>query len=423
MSDDENYDDEPPQEPQDGRRQHKYSTADMKPENPWKRICCTILTCLFCLAIMILISILMQKLFDPPEDEDWSDDAVNATDDDLIGTPGELSGEAATLPKTMQYVEDVCSETRLGMDDRQACEEACEPAATCCNPYTNGTSTCFEEEAAGCFSYAKCHSLDGFIDAAHNDLDRICARASIEINREECELACSAMQCCFTPEESCVASQFSACLDYAACQNLKLNSIDVAKTDLDKRCADKEPTCERECKEALPCSDPNSEAYRDNFVACLSYSACNGASDTRIKVAPMYSRVDPAPAILDDVCSIKGFSEFGTTKCLEACAPVQCCFEPGAGGCFGDDPLGCMEYQRCTILQMPPYDVLTYPPTAHKPTTSAPATPAIAAAGAPAPAEAASNATSPAVAPVGNETETETAESANATVAVRRMRH
>lgn len=420
----EKFDDERP--PDDGQRQHKYSTADMKPENPWKRICCTILTCLVCIAIMILITLLMQKLFDPDEDEDWSDDVVNATDDDLIGTPGELSGTANLMPKTMDYVEDVCSEARLGIDDRQACEEACEPAADCCNPYKNGTSTCFETEASGCFSYAKCHSLDGYIDAAHNDLDRICARASIEINREECELACSAMTCCFIPEESCVASQFSACLDYAACQNLKLNSIDVAPTDLDKRCDEQAPTCERDCREALSCSDPNSPSYRDNFVACLSYSSCTGNSDTKVTVAPIYSRVDPAPLILEDICSIKGFSEFGTTKCLEACSPVQCCFEKGAGGCFGDDPLGCMEYQRCTILQMPPYDVLTYPPTAH--VTPVAATPAVTAAATGAPAEAAPNATSPATAPAGGN-ETEPVDATQQPVAVvsdtagRRMRH
>ena len=127
----EEFDDEPEKtESSNGRlqrppqRQHKYSTADMKPENKWKKICCTILTCLFCIAIMILISILMQKWFNPPEDEDWTDDAVNGTDDDLAGVAGELTGTASQLPKTMAYIEDVCSETKLGSDDKAACEEA-----------------------------------------------------------------------------------------------------------------------------------------------------------------------------------------------------------------------------------------------------------------------------------------------------------
>lgn len=371
----ERFDDEPGKLP---TREHKYSTADMKPENRWKKICCTILTCLVCIAIMVLITILMQKLFDPPEDEDWTDDEYNTTDDDLYAA-GELSGVALTLPKTMDYIEDVCSETRLGSDDKMACEEACKPAADCCNPFANGNSTCFEAEPSGCFAYSKCHSLDGFLDAAHNDLDRICDKASLEINRADCELACSAVECCYTQEESCVGSQFQACMDYAACQNLKEGSIDVAPTDLDERCDQDSPSCERDCKEALCCSDPNSDCYRDNFVACLSYTACNGHSATKITVAPIYSRVDPSPLILDDVCSIKGFADYGVTKCLEACAPVQCCWEKGAGSCFGDDPLGCMEYQRCTILQTPPYDQLTYPPTAHRPHVPAP-TPVVAAA-------------------------------------------
>jgi hypothetical protein len=61
--------DAPPPSYQGGppQRQHKYSTKDMKPENPWKRWCLTILLCLICVAIMIAISILFQKLFNPPE--------------------------------------------------------------------------------------------------------------------------------------------------------------------------------------------------------------------------------------------------------------------------------------------------------------------------------------------------------------------
>lgn len=361
----ENFDDEPPS--RYAPREHKYTTKDMKQEGKWKRICCSILTCLVCIAIMIAISLLMQELFDPSEDEDWSDDAVNATDDDVLGTPGELTGTAATLPKSMDYIEDVCAENRIGMDDRAACEQACKPAGDCCNPFLNGNSTCFEEEPAGCYSYAKCHSLSGFLDPAHNDLDRICSKASLEINREECELACSSVICCFTPEESCVGKQFQACMDYSACQNLKENSIDVAPTDLDERCSKKSPTCDRDCKNALCCSDPNSDCYRDNFIACLSYASCNGNSDTNIPVAPIYSRVNPSPLVLEDVCSVKGLAHDGPTKCLEACAPVQCCWADGAASCFGDDPLGCLEYERCTILQTPPYSDLTYPPSAGNP--------------------------------------------------------
>ncbi|CAB9523165.1 expressed unknown protein (Partial), partial [Seminavis robusta] len=229
------------------QREHKYSTADMKPENPWKRICCTILTCLVCIAIMILISLLMQKLFDPPEDEDWSDDAVNATDDDIVGVAGALTGAAATLPKNMAFIEDVCSEARIGEDDTAACEAACTPAKDCCNPYSGGgNSTCFEGEQTGCFAYSKCHSLTGFFDAAHNDLDRVCSKASLEINREECEQACSSLSCCYQESESCVAKHFEACLDYAACQNLKEDSIGVAPMDLDETCERSSPVCKRE---------------------------------------------------------------------------------------------------------------------------------------------------------------------------------
>ena len=349
--------------PHDGRRQHKYSTKDQKPDNPWKRWCCMALCCLVCIAIMILLTLWLQHMFDPDEDEDWSDDTVNATDDDLVGTAGVLTGAASVLPQTMDYIEDVCSEQRLGQDDRTTCEQACGPAKDCCDPFANGgNSTCFEGDGAGCFSYAKCHSLDGFLDPAHNNLDRICSKASIEINREDCVNACKAVECCFNPTESCVASNFQGCMDYAACQNLKEDSIDVAPTDLDDRCGKQAPDCERSCKEALGCSNPNSAAFRDNFITCLSYSACTGNSDTKIVVAPIYSRVEQAPSDLDDKCSRSGLRSNGPEECLKTCSVAQCCWDTGAGGCFGEDPLGCLEYERCSVLLTPEYAGLEFPP-------------------------------------------------------------
>lgn len=350
-------------------REHKYSTKDMKPDRPWKRWCFMAVCCLICIVIMILLTLWLQKLFDPDEDEDWNDDAVNATDDDLVGVAGALTGTAVTLSQTMDYIEDVCSEQRIGQDDRAACEAACEPAKDCCDPFTNGgNSTCFEKEGMGCFSYAKCHSLDGFLDPAHNNLDRICSKASLEINREECVNACASVSCCFTPENSCVASNFQACMDYAACQNLLEDSIDVAPTDLDERCGKQSPTCKRDCREALACSDPNSDTYRNNFLSCLSYAACSGNSDTEVKVAPIYSRVKPAPTMLERLCSVEGFAEFGSTdRCLEACSAARCCWNIETDGCFGDDPLGCLEYQKCFILNKPEYSDYTFPPATPQP--------------------------------------------------------
>jgi len=324
-----NFDDEDHDAPQGGQggpeqgRQHRYTTKDMKPERPWKRWCLQCLCCLIIIAIMIILSIYMQKLFDPDEDEDWTDDKP-MHDDDMAGVEGELSGAASPLPKNMEYIEDVCSEERVGRNDKTECETACEPAKDCCDPFKNGgNSTCLEEELAGCFTYAKCHSLNGFLDPAHNDLDRICSKASLEINPDECILACETLECCYKDEESCISHNFQACMDYSACQNLKEDSIDVAPMDLDERCSKDNPSCKRDCREALACSDPNSKAYRENFVTCLSYSACTGHSDTKITVAPIYSRVPAAPATLQEACSDKGIGQWGVDKCLEECALAQ----------------------------------------------------------------------------------------------------
>lgn len=155
-------------------------------------------------------------------------------------------------------------------------------------------------------------------------------------------------------------------MDYSACQNLKeMETINVAAPDLGDRCAKKLPTCQRDCREAQCCSDPHSACYRDNFIACLSYASCNGNSDdgTTITVAPIYSRVDPAPDNFDKTCSKSGISKNGPTACLEACQPAKCCYDDSGNGCFGDDPLGCLEYERCKILQQPQYAGLTLPPS------------------------------------------------------------
>jgi len=313
-------------------------------------------------------------------------------DDDLVFNNIEEENDLF-LSLTLSYIEDVCSDERLA-NDRAACELACAPARDCCHPFDNHksnndssgdngrNSTCFETHLSGCFSYAKCHALDGFLDPAHRDLDRICNKAALEINRDECMRACESLSCCFTAEESCVAQHFQACLDYAPCQNLKEDSIDVAPTDLDERCKDQGPTCKRDCQEALCCSDPRSSCYRYNFVACLSYTSCTGNSDTSISVAPVHSRVqNPVLTIFDEICSARGIATYGPERCFEVCAGSQCCWEQGASSCFGEDPLGCLEYQKCTILQMPEYSDWTYPPipnpTQHptlSPTISSPPT-------------------------------------------------
>ena len=122
------------------RRQHKYTTADLQPERPWKRYFLTCLACLVIIVIMVLLSLFLQRLFDPPEDEDWNDDNNNAnnntiTDDDQAGA---VSGIASLLPKNSDFLDDVCAEAKLSTPEgKQACEDACAPAVDCCDPYSN----------------------------------------------------------------------------------------------------------------------------------------------------------------------------------------------------------------------------------------------------------------------------------------------
>ncbi len=352
----------PPQQ-----RQHKYTTANLRPERPWKRWCLICLAFLVVIAIMVLISIFLQRLFDPPEDEDWSDDQAAMHGDDLAGVVGELSGEAALFPKRVGFLDNVCAVDKIGeAGSREACEDACAPASGCCDPFADGNSTCFIAQTAGCLVYSQCHALEGAIDPAWDTLHRVCNKASIEIDRQDCENACAAMRCCYKGTDNCVAQNFQACLDYAPCQNLRLPEGDeateedasssiiyVAPADLDDNCKDKENMCLRDCREALCCGDPNSACYRDNFLSCLTHAACNQFEEAspRIKVAPMNSVVPRAPGNLIDVCLESFRNTNGNDACQEACSDSACCFDGGATGCFGNDPLGCMEYRMCSIFR------------------------------------------------------------------------
>ena len=55
--------DNEPEEQLPPRRQHKYTTRDLQPDRPWKRWCLICLAFLVVIAMMVLLSIFFQKLF------------------------------------------------------------------------------------------------------------------------------------------------------------------------------------------------------------------------------------------------------------------------------------------------------------------------------------------------------------------------
>lgn len=357
-----------PEESEEGppRRQHKYTTADLQPERPWKRYFLIFLCVLVIIVIMVLLSLFLQKLFDPDEDDDWDDSSDNANstnaDDDLAGIGGVLTGTSMLLSKTSDFIDDVCSRAKVsGTDEEQAaCATACAPANDCCRK----NSTCLANEMAGCVTYAPCQALDSLNDPPAADLDRLCSLESLKINREDCEVACGSLECCYQDRDSCQATQFWTCLDFAPCQNLRLpegtapedsiNFVGAAPASLDDQCRDGDGTCGRTCKEATCCSDPNSACYRDNFISCLTYATCTQLEDstTNVSVEPANNLVPAAPDNLEDLCLLSQINgDAGSEACTTACAPAACCFEDGASGCFGTDPLGCLGYQICTNVQ------------------------------------------------------------------------
>jgi len=348
------------------RRKHKHSTADQKPTIKWKKICKILLYVLLMVAVMIALSLLMNHLFNPDE-EDGFNNSTTASGEPIEGGLIEVEN-LSPFTKNLEFFEAICTAERLGSSEREYCENACTPSDDCCNPFEAGNSTCFIDFTAGCFTYAKCHALTGYVDPAHKDLDRVCDTSAVEINREECENECAAVRCCYTDEDSCIFTNFLACMDYAPCQNLRQEDgiLLVAPTDLDERCDKETPTCRKDCRDAECCfSDSDTDScLQDNFISCLSYSTCveNNIYDS-MEIAPIYSKVDPAPLDISTVCSFSHTNETGPELCQAACKDWRCCVLEDDDSCFMDDPLGCIEYLHCSILNSPMYSSLTYSPT------------------------------------------------------------
>lgn len=350
-------DDDDDEEEQAPRRQHKYTTRDLQPERPWKRYALTALACIVIVVIMVLLSIFLQKMFDPDEDDDWDkDNANNVTDDDQAGA---VTGVSQLLPKDAEFIQSVCSREKIGSEvaeDRASCEQECTASIDCCTPGSN--STCFVEQTAGCVSYAPCQALGGINEPPPVNLDRLCSAAALEVGgRAECEFVCSPMICCYQETDSCLASKFWTCLDYAPCQNLKTSPtavddpsalVEVALASLDTECQDDTGVCTRACRDVPCCSDPSNPCYRDNFLACLTYSSCPQFKP----LEPANTIVPEAPADLEDICfESKIGTDAGRQACTDACTPAACCSVDGADGCFGNDPMGCLQYQICANLQ------------------------------------------------------------------------
>jgi hypothetical protein len=216
----------------------------------------------------------------------------------------------------------------------------------------------FDQETRGCMSYSKCQAIGGLIDPAPSTLPILCAAEGLERDRTSCEEACRRARCCWAEEgKNCLGRNFDICIDYAPCQNLRVSDVFIVETapdDLDQACLWELPECFETCAEAECCGNPDSSCFRDNFIACLTFTPCTNVTITNINIPPMYSVVSAPPIEIKYACNAdnEGVLEPTTKTCAEYCQESACCREDDQqANCFNFDPLGCVQWQhQCQML-------------------------------------------------------------------------
>jgi len=365
------------------RRQFKYSSANMArgPNNYRKWFCIGLMFLIF-IGISVGLSIMIDKVFFK-EDEDNGPEAFVFNESDH------------TFTRDKSYIDTACNGKTVDQDGGLKCKEACQPAhKECCemfrpndiedfsttsltpeddpdmantdpSKWEPGFENCnLSTETQGCVSYAKCIASEG-IDPSPAALTAYCTEPRLTEDPETCEDICRDNRCCYAQEDSlhCRADKLTVCLDYSPCQNLRIGPIvKVAPRELDQYCFYETQECEDYCKEAECCNldHPGGSCFKENFVSCLTYAACNlsNFTKTRITVKEQFSVVPKVPKELDSACNERKntVQEQTSQSCEQYCyeGPAACCFSPSpADNCFNDDPLGCLAWdQQCQVLKM-----------------------------------------------------------------------
>jgi len=368
-----------PEQPRSSERDHKYSTANMNEDGKCKKYLSICALFLLFLAFMIGLSLLFNHLF-------FSDESDN-------GESIDQRPVNSTFPKDKQDIDAACSRSTYRQSP-DLCEEACVPQYfKCCDPFdefdlynfteTNTNSTTeelssiteleeknytffegyenwepdsgacsFETDLRGCVSYAKCHVIAGQLDAAPANLPALCSFETLEKDPQGCQSLCQPLKCCYSNDsDNCLAEKFDLCMDYAPCQNLRtvegttVNVLETAPHTLDFDCYWQQPECTETCAKAESCGDSSSFALQSNFISCLTYSPCNGVTETEIQVAPQFNTVSQPPNDIIYACDPD--NEEPTEKtCVEYCTEAACCWKDNKDdNCFFEDPLGCLAWE------------------------------------------------------------------------------
>jgi hypothetical protein len=336
LTDDEEIDDEP---------RFKYSTAELPDHSSRNTRCCIMAMCVLCIIVAIAVSFVMVKI-PQKKDEERAAEAPSPT------APPPTANGLGMFTSTKETVDVECSNS-----GSQQCDETCKDF-DCCDPSLNEQASCFFGNREGCLKYSRCHvSTPGTLDAPSPNINSICSKSEIAIDPGPCEDACLSVKCCWEETSSCKDDNFYSCVDYAICQNLRGTELEVPQPidGLDDVCADyvvgsltQNEACDVACASASCCWEQTTgNCLQSNFFTCLLHEPCGHL------VFPEAFSYVPEP--IDDtslVCSKAYRDENGSSKCEASCNQALCCHAPPGESCFMQDPLGCIKYDACKLLNL-----------------------------------------------------------------------
>jgi len=258
-----------------------------------------------------------------------------------------------SFSRSSSFIDTICSIENNSTVVNEACEVECQEAQ-CCDPFDKDSSCVSSNRAlASCVAYAKCQ-LSG--DPAPTNLPEICSMDALKTgDSTACTDACAAASCCYTDadDEKCHADKFLMCMDYAPCQNLRVNmAVPAAPSNLDEICeADDKTECQNACDAASCCIDDpmnGDNCFASDFITCASYASCG------FLVMDIINNEVPQPPTETDICDPTLLtSEDGRDQCTNNCLAAECCTASGSdimNNCFLSDPFGCLEYSSCAYL-------------------------------------------------------------------------
>jgi hypothetical protein len=259
------------------------------------------------------------------------------------------------FPESKAYIDNVCA----SQDDSSLCQDVC-AAAECCT--TSGSNSCLSLNADDCLAYAKCHVVleeKPVAPPAPLDLQDLCL---FQNDLTACRNACQVAECCYNTQdvhvESCQATHFLTCLDYAPCQVLSESTslrpsdtqrlLEICSLSVDGTTPSEE--CEVACRRASCCWEQGEgSCLQSDFMSCLTYSPCHDVFFRKPN-----SVVDKPSMNIEQVCSLdRILTPDGYEECKEQCEEAACCSATNPPyNCFKNDPFACLWYSKCELLPL-----------------------------------------------------------------------